>query len=81
MDMDGAEENLARLRKAKPKAVIFPTITELGEDADAIKALFQKRLDSIPPEPPEITKKILARHRKPQRPEEDVDDFDDEDFL
>ena len=81
MDMDGAEENLARLKKAKPKAVIFPTIAELGEDADAIKALFQKRLDSIPPEPPEITKKILAKHRKPQRPEEDLDDFDDEDFL
>lgn len=77
MDMDEAAENLERLRKAEPNSVIFPTIAELGEEAEDIKSLFHKTLDTLPPEPPEITRKILAKHRMPQRPDEDEEDFDE----
>lgn len=78
MDAVEADDNLKRLRKSEPKSIIFPTIAELGEDSEEIKKLFQKILDKLPPEPPEIKNKILAKHRQPQRPEPDEEDFDDE---
>ena len=79
MDLDDARRNLRRLRKSEGEGVvIFPTIAELGEDSAKICRLMQKTLDTLPPEPPEIKNKILATHRKPQRPEPNEDDFDDE---
>ena len=78
MDLDVAEENLRRLKAAEPKSKILPIIAELGEEAPQIKQLFQKTLDTLPPEPPEITKKILAKHREPQRKEDEK--FDDDFF-
>lgn len=69
MDLDEAPENLELLRAAEPHSTIMPTIAELGEEAEDIKHLFQDTLDTLPPEPPEIRHKILARHRVPQRPE------------
>jgi len=79
MDIDVAEENLERLRKAEPGSVVFPTIAELEEDEEAIRQLLQKTLDTLPPELPGIRQKILSKYRTPQR-EENEADFDDEDF-
>ena len=79
MDLDEAPRNLRRLRKSEgADVVIFPICAELGEEAPQIRRLMQKTLDALPPEPPEIKNKILAKHRKPQRPEPQEDDFDDE---
>ncbi|MBR0458714.1 MAG: GTPase ObgE [Victivallales bacterium] len=74
MDLDGAEENLERLRKQEPASAIFPTIAELEEDVDAIKNLLFETLRKLPPEPPEVRGKILAKHRKPQRPDVIIED-------
>ncbi len=79
MDIDIAEENLERLRKAEPGCVIFPTMAELEEDEAEIRDMLQKTLDRLPPEPPGIRMKILSKYRKPQRVEEDYDgDYDGE---
>ncbi|MBQ6471899.1 MAG: GTPase ObgE [Victivallales bacterium] len=78
MDMPNAEEHLATLKAMLPKLTIFPTIAELGEDADAIRELMFNTLQKLPPEPPEIRGKILARHRQPQRPDTDVVAEDDD---
>ena len=79
MDIDEAEENLARLRKAEPNSVIFPTIAELEEDEAAIRKLLQDTLDKLPPETPGIRNKILSKYRIPQR-QDNENDFDDEEF-
>lgn len=71
MDLPEATENLDRLKKKEPESIVFPTIAELGEDKEAIITLFQNTLDKLPMEPPEITKKILARYRVPQRVQDD----------
>ena len=80
MDLDGAEENLARLKASEPNSVILPIIAELGEEVPQIKQLFQETLDTLPPEPPEITQKILSKHRIQQRPDPDLTEEDDADW-
>lgn len=77
MDLEKAEENWPRLQEAEPNSILFQTIAELGEEADALKKLLARALSLLPPEPPEIRRKILAKHRVPQRPEPQLDDDDD----
>ncbi len=79
MDMPESDANLELLRRAEPETAVLPAILELGEGAGELKRLLQERLDSLPTESRDMTMKILARRRKPQREElVDLDGLDDE---
>lgn len=50
MDLDGAEENLRRLRARFPKVTVIPMIAELGEGVDELKAVLDAEVGKEPPE-------------------------------
>ena len=63
MDLPGAEENLKRLRESEPAGTdILPGCGELKEGTAELILKFRERLDALPPEDEEATKRILA-HR------------------
>ena len=65
MDLPESAANLAALKEAEPAGTdIVECCAELREGTDALVRLLQSRLDALPPEDEETTRRLISRHHK-----------------
>ncbi len=77
-DLPESKENVARLKKAEPNAIIVEICAELAENTGELVKILRKQLEVLPPLDDEDLRKILAKRRifKIDKTQEDDDDED-----
>ena len=65
MDLPESAENLAALKASEPAGTdIVECCAELREGTEALVSLLRSRLDALPPEDEETTRRLISRHHK-----------------
>ena len=64
MDLDEAQDALARLQSAEPDIPIIPICAELAEHTDDLVSLLKRQLDVLPPPDEAELNRILAKRRR-----------------
>jgi len=75
MDMPEAAPNLERLRQAEPQIPILDICAELGENTAGLVLKLRQMLDDLPPEDEGALRRLLAKRRQSQRPQQDDEEL------